>query len=154
MYTFCVTKNYFCDNQDELNEPLEITFHDKLVHYTEKVQTSILQGLYTFLHFVIKSLHGGEGSFEQRRPDFHPIGTCNSCSIPAVPAKQNCQILLSSKSESRNFQTRDAEKFSSQLINLTTKKSVLPVFTEPHPFPCLSQPPLSARGSKELTLCP
>lgn len=30
----------------------KITSHDKLVHYTEKIQTSIWQGMYDFLHFV------------------------------------------------------------------------------------------------------
>ena len=95
------------------------------MHYTEKIQTSIWQGMYSFLHFVIKSLHRGEGSFEQRRSDFNPIGTCNSCSIPAVPEKQNWQIVLSLKStasEPHKFQTKDAETFSSlQLIDVSTK---------------------------------
>lgn len=125
MYTFRMTKISFADNQDEFSEALENYFPWQIVHYTEKIQTSIWQGMYSFLHFVIKSLHRGEGSFEQRRSDFNPIGTCNSCSIPAVPEKQNWQIVLSSKStasEPHKFQTKDAETFSSlQLIDVSTK---------------------------------
>lgn len=125
MYTFRMTKISFANNQDEFSEALENYFPWQIsTLYGKNTNLNLARDVW-FPAICYQSLHRGEGSFEQRRSDFNPIGTCNSCSIPAVPAKQNWQIVLSSKSKAsgyHKFQTKDAATFSSmQLLNVSTQ---------------------------------